>query len=913
MIRFNGLTNLAIIILSSSFILFLTNNLKQNKRNDYEIFLLNEHKNIPSYTAEELEGVPKPTHPDKAAIQNYFMTLDPNEKRVPTERLKKAFHKTKSLKNSLNFKSVSSDIQWEEIQSNIAGRTRAFMFDPNDPKRTKVWAGTATGGLWVNNDITSAVSPWHAVSDFWSSLAISSIVSDPSNSNIFYVGTGEAQTALTIYRESSGVGAGIYKTEDGGITWNLIPSTSDFKYVTNIAIKSESGNSVIYAAVVSGFYKDSPHQSSPTDGLYRSTNGGLNWEQVLPNIAGSNVPYAPSDIKISASGRIFVGTMRNLSNDGGSTILYSDLGTTGTWTVYNNYENIIKSHLTENIPGRVVLATSPSNPNRIYALLDAGYFSSFDNLMRSKGKFILRSTNAGESWAQMPIPETEGYYWSSIGWHALCVAVHPTNENAVFIGGLDCYKSINGGSSWTKLSDWRGGPQQYIHADIHNYIFNPANSNQLAVCTDGGVFLSTSSSSNIPNFLERNNSFNCLQFYSCAIDPRAGQSLYIGGLQDNGTTHYTNQAIEKENALSGGDGAYCFIDKNNPSSVITSVYHNAFRFFNNLQNIGVNEAFYGTGTFINPVDFDDNLNILYANATTFKNEYPNRLIKYTNITSNVGSGASLITITQNVNVPFSHIKVSPHTTSSSSLFVGTESGRLFKVRNANTSPNSTEIGDQNFPLGNISCVAVGGSEDSLLVTFSNYGISSIWQTYDGGSNWEEKEGNLPDMPIRWAIYHPRNSKKALIATELGVWFTDELDQSNPEWIPVNDGLANVRVDMLKIRESDYTVLAATHGRGLAISTFPVGIKESVERESNRITLSPNPSQGVFKFTFDAQDSGISEILIFDMQGKQVYNENLGKINGLFTKNINLSSSPKGQYIIRFSHSNVVFTKKIMLI
>lgn len=918
MLRFFKLKILAIIIFSSSVIIFLASSSKQNKRSDYEKFLINEYKNIPSLTLEELNGIPKPIHPDKAAIQNYFMTIDPNEKRVPIERLKTAYKKTIEIQKSSYLKDVSADIQWEEIPSNMAGRTRALMYDPNDVNHSKVWAGTATGGLWYNSDITNPNSSWQAVSDFWTSLAISSIVADPNNPQVFYVGTGEAQTALTIYRESSGVGAGIWKTTNGGASWNQLTSTIDFKYVTSIAIKNEGGNSVIYAGVVSGFYKGLSHQSTPTDGLYRSTNGGESWEQVLPNIIRSNVPYAPSDVKISASGRIFVGTMRNLSDDGGSTILYSDAGITGSWTIFDDYEDIIKAHSTENIPGRVVLATAPSNPDRVYAVLDAGFIDDFDNLMRSQGKFILKSTNGGGNWIQMANPNTISRAWAPIGWHALCVIVHPTDEDVLFAGGLDCFKSTDGGSSWLQLSYW-GDSQiyQYIHADIHNYMFNPSNSNQLLVCTDGGVFMSSNSTASSPIFTERNNSFNCLQFYSCAIDPRANYPLYIGGLQDNGTVYYSNQAISKNTAISGGDGAYCFIDKTNPSTIISSVYHNIYYFHNTVYNLrGSNRYFYdiGSGTFINPADYDNNLNILYANATGFKTQFKNQLIRYTNVTSNFSEGDGLLTITQNVNVPFSHIKVSPHTTNSTSLFAGTESGRLFKVTNANSIPSSTEIGDQNFPLGHISCVAVGGSEDSLLVTFSNYGVSSIWQSYDGGSSWQEKEGNLPDMPVRWAIYNPRNAKKALIATELGVWFSDKLDHVNPEWIPVNDGLANVRVDMLKIRESDHTVLAATHGRGLAISTFgSVGIDEKIIQESNRIILSPNPSQGLFKLTFDAQDSGQAKIIIFDMQGKQIYSENIGKISGLYTKEIDLSFSPKGQYIVHFSYSNIIFTKKMILI
>ncbi len=904
-------------IIGIACLIIIFNPESKTKRKDFENFLQQEHLATNFFSDEMLKNTPKPTHPDKAAIQNYFMTIDPSEKRVPTERLNKALLETKKIA-STNLKAVSADIQWEEVPSNIAGRVRALMYDPNDAAHNyqKVWAGTATGGLWYNNNINLENSPWQIADDLWSSLAVSCITYDPNNTQIFYAGTGEAQTALTIYRESSGVGVGIYKSTNGGQNWELLPSTANFKYITNIVVRDENGNSVIYAGVVSGFYKGANHESMPSDGLYRSTNGGQDWEQVLPNIVGSNVPYAPADVKIGPSGRIFVGSMRNLEDEGGSTILYSDSGKSGSWTIYNEYETIIKNHDVENIPGRVLIAPAPSNPDIVYAALGVGYINSWDQLKRSKGKYILKSTDGGESWQSVNTPTLEDYFWATIAWHCMAIRVNPNNENEVFIAGLDCYKSTNGGASWNKISDWRGSRYQYIHADVHNYAYHPSNPEQILVCTDGGVFMSNNSSASIPDFNERNYSFNCLQFYTCAIHPTASTPFYIGGLQDNGTIYYEGTPINGESGLSGGDGAYCFIDKNNPDVLISSVYHNYYFFFNNSNHLGVNTEYYnnGSGIFINPADYDHNLNILYANAVAFNLTFQNQLVRYTNITSNVGQGATAITITEDVNVPFSHIKVSPHTTNSSTLFVGTEAGRLFKIENAHNSPTTTtEIGDVNFPSGNISCVAIANNEEHLLVTFSNYGVSSIWQTYDGGATWTEKEGNLPDMPVRWAIYHPNDPKIALIATELGVWYTDELDQASPEWIPVNDGLANVRVDMLAIRESDHKVLAATHGRGLATTTFgPVGIEETVEKESDLLLILPNPNHGQFELIFNAPQKGQAELSVYNLQGQEVYHQQIGKIINTYSQQINLTNQAKGNYIIRFKLNNKFYTKRLVI-
>lgn len=131
--------------------------------------------------------------------------------------------------------------------------------------------------------------------------------------------------------------------------------------------------------------------------------------------------------------------------------------------------------------------------------------------------------------------------------------------------------------------------------------------------------------------------------------------------------------------------------------------------------------------------------------------------------------------------------------------------------------NSIEIGDDNFPTANISSIDIGLSEDEIFVTFSNYGVSSLWLSSDGGSSWTEKEANLPDMPVRWGLLHPDDSNSALIATEIGVWETSNLLSENTSWSPSSSGLANVRVDMLSM--SDNMVVAATHGRGLFYGEF----------------------------------------------------------------------------------------------
>ncbi|MEL6536601.1 MAG: T9SS type A sorting domain-containing protein, partial [Bacteroidota bacterium] len=155
------------------------------------------------------------------------------------------------------------------------------------------------------------------------------------------------------------------------------------------------------------------------------------------------------------------------------------------------------------------------------------------------------------------------------------------------------------------------------------------------------------------------------------------------------------------------------------------------------------------------------------------------------------------------------------------VFFGIDNGRVYRVDNAQngTSSTVTNISGSGLPNGYISSVAVGANDNELLITYTNYGVNSVWYTSNGGSSWTSKEGNLPDMPIRWALFNPSNTNEVLLATEQGVWSTDNLSATNVDWGVTNTGLANTRTDMLQYRSSDGQVTVATHGRG-AFTGFP---------------------------------------------------------------------------------------------
>ena len=792
-----------------------------DKRSSYESFLIKEYNNIPNYSSSDLENIPKPEHPDLAKYQDYFKILDPKLKYIPYERLKSALKYKSSYTNP-----KSNLIEWVNTPSNMGGRTRTLKFDPNDPNKSKVWSGGVTGGLWYNDNILSNNSNWNNVNDLWDNLVVSCIAFDPNNPNVMYVGTGEANTAIVTYRESSGRGVGLWKSVDSGITWQLIPSTEEFSYITDIEIDS---NSNVYIGVVSGTYYGL-QESLPSDGLYRSSNFGNTWEQVLPNINGDTTPYAPSDIEISSNGRIFVGTMKNINGNGGSTILYSDTGNKNDWFLYDDIQNLILNQEEFNIPGRVVLSSSKTNSNVIYAVFGSGYINSY-GFNYSYGNYIIKSTNNGNSWDLKNIPNITESNWATLAWHALTIKVDPSDENTIYVGGLDLYKSSNSGNSWDKLSDWalmyEGGGDKYVHADIHSITFRDNNPNEFAITSDGGIFYTnngTASSNNI-TFSEKNNNYNTLQYYTGSINPLIENTIFAGGLQDNGTLIYSDidynnipaGPLTTNNMISGGDGAYCFYDINEPELLITSTYYNRYYLF--INNEYINYFNGNNGVFINPADYNYLNNTLYANAVRFNGTQQNRIYIIRDIDTNPQE--STLNLYTGTSVPFSMVKYSNTIDNSDIIYLGTQSGYLYKASIGNNNNFTVDnITSTLFPTANISSLSEGLTSDTLLVTFSNYGISSIFTSVNGGSSWTSKESNLPDMPIRSSVLNSNSSNNCLIATEIGIWETDNLFDNNPIWYPHNN-FPNVRVDMLSLRKEDNLVLASTHGRGQYYGYFNI--------------------------------------------------------------------------------------------
>ncbi|MEO7176828.1 MAG: T9SS type A sorting domain-containing protein [Saprospiraceae bacterium] len=708
------------------------------------------------------QKIPKKDRWDLAALQEFNMTKDLATGDVPRERLLLAKREA-DRRRAILMRDAIPGMEWDERgPSNVGGRTRSIMWDPNDPAKKKIWAGSVGGGVWYNNDVTNPASTWTAVNSFWENQAVTALAFDPSNPNIFYAGTGEGYGNLDAIR-----GLGIWRTLDAGATWNQLPSTlaGGFRYVTDIVV-----------------YPDGVVAAATRSGLFKSVDQGLTW---------SNIRTGDwSDLELSADLTLYVAALK-----GGVVAKTTDQG--ANWTVIT--------------PGtgadRVELACAPSDANIIYAVANGGNGDS-------DVRYIKRSINAGNSWTNCtipPQPSGDGHFTRGQAWYDLIASVSPTNPDMLIVGGVDLIRSMDGGQNWDPISHWYGGfNEPFVHADQHAIMFRPGFGQSAIFGNDGGVFHSANLNANEPSFTEVNSGYNVTQFYAADIAPEAGSNYMLAGAQDNGTQQYKSAGINKTADATGGDGAFCHIDQLNSQIQITSYVYNNYYVSTNGGTSFKSRSFGDTGRFINPTDYDDLRKKLYAcqnNGNYLRWENP----------ETGGNTRVPVAVSNFNNSTISAVKVSPNIPDR--VYFGLENGDVVYVDQAHEGEEKDGVIMRDSLGGNVASIDIEiGNEQHVLITYSNYGGSSSYETRDGGANWISIEGDLPDMPVRWGIINPLNPDQAIIATELGVWTTNKMAAAGTKWEPSNSGLANVRTDMLKFRYSDNTIQAATHGRGVFTST-----------------------------------------------------------------------------------------------
>jgi hypothetical protein len=738
--------------------------------------------------------------PRKAYEFENMRNMDPATRTVLRSKMWEAVIETENLKNTNNYGSSSSNslapLSWVERGSSsdavgpsngntrgpgnaavTSGRMRDLWVDLGDPTGKTVWVGGVSGGLWKTTDVTAATPTWTLVNDYLSNLAVSGICQDPTNPNTMYFCTGEA------YFTGGGVGGvGVFKSTDHGVTWNLLPNTSTLVRCTKILCDA-SGN--VYVSTMG---------ISVAVGLQRSTNGGASWVSINPFATAALPTSRIVDFEISSTGAMHVvGGLSSGVGVGGYFYTANPAAASPVWVAPTTPYTIPIGN-----GARVEIACVGTT---VYASLSTA----------DKIDAVARSIDGGANWVTTPLTAANisDLNGGGQGVYSHGLTVDPSNPNTVIVGSLRLLKSTDGGLTFNTISQWVGLAGPYVHADVHNMVWYD-NGNKLLIGTDGGLFYSTNKGT---NFSDKNTGIRIKQFYGVSIHPTL-PNYFLAGSQDNGTHQFNGPGLTSSVEILGGDGGYTAIDQNEPQfQTGTYVYAN----FRRSSNGGATWSSSGSGStsglFINPYDYDNVANKVYAGFSA------GQFLRWENPQS--GFTFVPVSISQFGTAQVASATVSPYT--ANRVFFGMTNGKVFQLDNADqATPTVTEITPAGTVAGFVNSVIIGTSDQNITVTLSNAfaaTTTSIWSTTNGGTNWTGIDGNLPEMPVYSALYHPDGDTKMYIATEAGVWSTDLINGTSTIWT-AETTFPTVKTSMLKYRASDRTVAASTYGRGLWTAIIP---------------------------------------------------------------------------------------------
>ncbi len=680
--------------------------------------------------------------------------------------------------------------EWDWLgPSNIGGRIRTILPDPNNAN--VIWIGSASGGIWKS---TNSGSSWSPIDDFMTSLAITSLVFDPSSTSIMYAATGEG------FGNSDALpGAGILKSIDGGNTWSQLASTNNgnFLFVNRLVAHPDSDSAGILYAVTN------------SNRVYKTEDGGISWVEKLQTASD------PVDVRVNITdnNEVIVGCKDDI-------YLSDDYGE--TWTL----ETSGAANKLPEDAGRCEVTFCPSNANRIYVGME-----------RNEGE-IWRSDDNGTTWTLI---NTGSEYMGDQGWYNNTIWVNPANSSSLIIGGVDLYRSTDGGASLTKISDWRdyhnGGSANSAHADQHCIIeaADYLNSSNPVVYfgNDGGIqktdnVWTVTANSGWENLA--NTSLGITQFFGGAAAEDG--SIIVGGTQDNDKLRYKSSGTWSGNnnwyQSSTGDGGYAAINNNNTSLVYGSYTRLKIKKSTDGGN-SYSNSYSGIGDagdklralFISPFSMDPNdPSILIAGGSRIWRT-TDHAANWTEIreegTYTNGNGSVVFYICSAIDIDDG---------SSARIWVGYNNGHIAFTTNTGTDWDRVDNNGVGLPDRYVTDIAINpNNSNQVFVTFGGYEPDNVWYTPDAGNTWENRSGtapyNLPVLQVNTVRFHPSNSNWVYIGTDLGVFATQD---KGSNWSVVtnygeNEGPVNTEVSEL-FWQGDEFLIAATHGRGMYRTAGP---------------------------------------------------------------------------------------------
>jgi photosystem II stability/assembly factor-like uncharacterized protein len=730
---------------------------------------------------------------------------------------------------------------WASIgPDNVGGRMLAVAVDPTDVGR--VWAGAASGGLWLSTVGGEGPNAWTRVETGFPSLSVSSIVIGPADPDVMYIGTGEISRYVRPLVGTPGArssyGLGVLKTTDGGLTWNTTGLTWTFDQTRAVlAMKPAPGsNDTVWAAT--------------SEGVYKTADAGTNWTLVHPVLMAMDIVVDPTNANVVYVSHGQIG----VPPDGVAGIYKTTDGGTN-WTM-------LGGGLPATDFGRTSLTIS-ANGQTLYA----GVASATGHNIVG----LYRTTNGGTTWTNMNSTNFTG----GQAWYDNVVAVSPVDNNLVIAAGLDVYRTTNGGSNLSQMAFWWAGyggvipnggdegPSDYVHADQHAITFEPGNPQTVYIGCDGGVFKSTDGGQTWDG---KNGGLQTTQFYAGFADAPTFP-LALGGLQDNGTLLYTGSPSWDKTF--GGDGGWCAIDPTDEQTMYEEyVYLNMYKTtdggasWNEIHSLSS-----GSANFIAPFVLAESApNVIYGGMLAVeKSTNGGNSWFYPDGDSN-WNGTQVATI-----------GVSP--TDANRVIAGTG--------NSGTTP-TMEVRWTTDGGANWNTVAAGqlpvryptdfhydrNDADRIWATFSGYGTGHVYESTDAGATWTDRSANLPDIPVQSVALDEDHPGFVYVGTDLGTYQSTD---GGASWQDFNSGMPIAMILDLVVHGPTRTMRAATFGNGVWEVTMPepqVTAAEIVAGTEAPADLrlgegAPNPFRGSTSIEFAVGRPGHVRLTVHDAAGRRV--------------------------------------------
>lgn len=811
--------------------------------------------------AEKKANSPKRYDKPKEAQEFYIsQRLPKGVETIPTEKYSQALEDIKNMRRySLADNKIVFDYvpqlnspdgmhrelgQWEELgPGNIGGRTRALIIHPTEHD-TMYTAGVA-GGVWKTTD---AGKSWQPLSDLATNLAVTTLTFAPNDPNTIYAGTGEGFFNADALR-----GDGIFKSTDGGVSWTQLEATAgnELFHYTNKIVFGKNDPSTLYAAT--------------RGGVQRSKDNGTSWETVFVKedaAVGCTdltvVDGGDHDVLVTACGSFDTGGMHR-SADGGD-----------TWAAVLELET----------QGRTTIAVAPSDNNIMYALLA--------NIGDHGMEAVYKSEDMGATWNATVTRDTADEYsrlllsntvyglfpqcgygpepqFYNQGWYDNIIAVDPVNPDVVWTGGIDMFRSDDGGKTFVPTSIWwfDMDHELYAHADQHTIVFHPAydgvNNTTMFVGNDGGIQRTDNAlderldlqqvcgASDDPkgkvNWQTLNNGYAVTQFYHGTVMPDG--TAYFGGTQDNGTLLGEDGGFNAWREITGGDGGWTAVDPTNPNVL-----------FSEYTNLSIQKSTDGG------VTFADSFNGITGDGFPFITRFEmapsnpqvlwiggNQLWRTTDQAENWVAGSPVLDSSVYA------IGIAPQ--NENIVAAGTREGYIYINYNAGEADDSTPW--NSFKIGaedvraTISAIAFDPTDDKVAyATVSTFDQAHVWKTTDGGKSWMPIDKDIPNVPATSVAVDPKNAKRVIIGTDLGVFISTD---GGENWFADGSGLANTNVAKVAFHGNE--VFAFTHGR----SAYKVA---SATDEHYEITLDEDSTANVSSAFADRFKNAFASVEITEL-------------------------------------------------